>query len=73
MVQGNSQIFTDGGLDYLGRLQEELCVTTASFALARIVVGGVHEVTTKVVLVMEEKTTFMLLLVMVVVLVVAIV
>jgi hypothetical protein len=57
----------------LGRLQEELCVTTASFALAKVMVGGVDEVATEVVLVMEEKTVFMLLLVMVVVLVVAIV
>jgi hypothetical protein len=58
------QIFSNGDLDYLGRLQEELGITPASFTLVRVMVGGGGaEVAIEVVHVVEKKTTFTLLLV----------
>jgi hypothetical protein len=60
-----SQIFSDDGLDYLGRLQEELGVIVVSFAPTRAVArGGAARVAIETTPVVEEKTAIMLLLVL---------
>jgi hypothetical protein len=63
--KADSLIFSDGGLDYLSRLQEELGVRAVSFAPAGAMAGGgIAKVTTEAALVVEEKTALTLLLVL---------